>query len=90
MGIGKADSKPCFYCEDDDHAAHTLFDCAEWENQRRAVTWRVGKHLCPDNILHVILKSETNWNEITEIITDIIKTKETDGRQRERHEDQVQ
>ena len=63
-----------------ENAEHTLFVCARWGAERKAVGRAVGVQLTPDTMVSLMLQSEQIWMLIELFVTLVMKTREFDGR----------
>ena len=77
------DSPVCVYCEGaEDSAEHTFFACGRWAQERRALEATLGCNCTPDNIVTLMVNSETNWNEIATYVEKILRTKKIEEKKR--------
>ena len=75
------DDESCRYCGSlVENAEHTLFVCARWAAERKAVGRAVGAQLTPDTIVSFMLQSERIWMLIESFVTLVMKTRQLDGR----------
>ena len=63
-----------------ENAEHTLFVCARWGAERKAVDRAVGALLTPDTMASLMLQSEQIWMLIESLVTLVMKTREIGGR----------
>lgn len=77
----KLASEPnCLNCGDIDTAEHTVFSCPRWSRDRFLLSQKLDGGFSKENMVVHMLESKDKWNEITEFITNIMKTKEEDER----------
>lgn len=74
--IGKAQTPKCLYCEENDNPEHTFFGCVRWEREKEETESVLGEFLTKENLVSTMLQSESNWKEISNMITKIMKQKE--------------
>ena len=65
-----------------DDAEHTLFARGEWSVAREAASRSVGAELTPDMMVPLMLKSEECWQHVESFVTQVMRTKDLDGRSR--------
>ena len=71
-----AESDLCVYCVDEvDTAAHTIFECGRWNNEREEAENELGVRLTPDNTIPTMLRCKENWDIIGKLMYDIIEEK---------------
>jgi len=63
----------CPSCLLDEDAEHVFFRCARFQTERRQLEEQFGEPLTPDNIVPLMLRSESNWNAAAEFAAAIIK-----------------
>nr|CAH7732275.1 unnamed protein product [Callosobruchus chinensis] len=78
--IGKATDDKCMYCSERDDAAHTLFQCPRWEDERQRVNHRLGVTLDTVNMLSTLLTSAGNWKVVQAFVKGVLMKKERDER----------
>ena len=77
------DSPVCVYCEGvEDSAEQTFFACDRWAQGRRALEVTLGCNCTPNNIVTIMVNSETNWNEIATYVEKILRTKKIEEKNR--------
>ena len=58
----KREDESCRYCGTlVENAEHTLFVCARWGAERKAVGQEAGAQLTPDTMVSLMLQSEQKW-----------------------------
>ena len=63
-----------------ENSEHTLFVCARWGVEKKAVGRAVDAQLTPDTMVSLMLQSEQIWMLIESFVNLVMKTKELDGR----------
>ncbi|KAF0711307.1 Retrovirus-related Pol polyprotein from type-1 retrotransposable element R1 2 [Aphis craccivora] len=82
--FGKLESSECWFCGDPiDDAAHTLFVCDAWHQKRRQVEIPLHTVLNAGNLVQTMLASKANWDMVSNMLQDIIKSKEAEERRRQ-------
>lgn len=81
--FNKDSADHCIYCGEIDTAEHTIFHCSRWNSLRTGATVETGLEIGVDNLVTVMISSESNWNIIHRMIAGIMKTKETEERARQ-------
>lgn len=74
--IRKAQTPKCLFCEETDDPKHTLFECVRWCRERDEVEEMLGEKLTKDNMVKMMLQSNTNWKDISTMVHKIMKGKE--------------
>lgn len=82
--MGRKNSPKCDYCEEDDNADHTFFQCDRWETERREMWSTLGEVCSPDNVVDVMLRSEVNWDAVAKYVGRVLRTKKKEEQERER------
>lgn len=78
------DSANCDYCDATiDDAEHSLFHCVKWNRERASMSTNVGDEVTPDNIVELMLSSESKWITIETFIRSVISKKVEDRKIRE-------
>lgn len=80
--IGKDTSDKCAYCGGTDTVAHTIFVCNRWREKRGVVKQRLGKEIRSDNLVDTMMESKQSWEEVHQMIRDIMRNKEKEMRTR--------
>lgn len=83
-GKKKRNSAECNYCREEDDAQHTLFHCIRWEEYRQRYLLETGARFDLPNMRAKLISREREWQEMYDIVRNILKTKEDE----ERHERQ--
>ncbi|XP_064214106.1 uncharacterized protein LOC135266775 [Tribolium castaneum] len=82
--IGKTADERCWFCgEDRDDPEHTLFLCERFDGERleymkKTLTWPNA-----EEFVEVMLSSEENWASTSQLVRNIIRTKEREELRRE-------
>ncbi|KAJ8958685.1 hypothetical protein NQ318_016411 [Aromia moschata] len=79
--IGKIDNRECLYCGEIDDAAHTVFHCKRWKEERKIMEEEVGRQLTPENLVSEMSESEKKYKAAERGIIAIISTKEREERE---------
>ncbi|KAJ8953483.1 hypothetical protein NQ318_023604 [Aromia moschata] len=87
--IGKIDNRECLYCGEIDDAAHTVFHCKRWKEERKIMEEEVGRRLTPENLVSEMLESERKYKAVERGIIAIISTKEREEREIEEEEERL-
>lgn len=82
--IGKAKGDECAYCGDPDTAAHTIFSCKRWKQLRERAGNKLGKEITANNLVDSMIESRQNWEELHQMIRQIMKIKEAEERVRQK------
>ncbi len=76
--MGKVDDTSCFYCNAElDDVEHTFFACVKWRSERQELQRRIG-NVTPDNIVDIMLATNSGWNEVAQYVEAILRLKKTD------------
>ncbi|KAF0733002.1 Reverse transcriptase domain-containing protein [Aphis craccivora] len=79
----KLESSECWFCGNPiDDAAHTLFVCDAWRQKRRQVETPLHTVLNAGNLVQTMLASKANWDMVSNMLQDIIKSKEAEEQRR--------
>ena len=79
----KQDEESCRYCGSSvDDAEHTLSVCGRWGEAKRAACQALGSELASDTMVPVMHHSEESWKHIESFITQVMRTKNLDGRKK--------
>lgn len=81
--IGKSNNRKCWYCDNEDSALHTMFNCIKWSENRIYVKHQLGFDVTAENVADLLLTSEKIWKIITKMIKTIIQAKIVDERRRQ-------
>lgn len=73
--IGKRADDRCFFCEDNDSPEHMLFYCPGWTNIRTACEGKLGRQITADNMISIMVASESNWKVIHQALVEIMEAK---------------
>lgn len=77
--IKKTESDNCTHCMERDTPEHTLFECQRWEEERRRLEVELGgTALNADNMVEMMMKSDSNWRKVAEWMRKIISKKEAE------------
>ncbi|KAI5738898.1 hypothetical protein M8J77_012483 [Diaphorina citri] len=76
----KVRTSKCNYCDSIDTPEHTFFFCPRFAQNHQSCNRHIGVILTPDNIVGKMLEGQEEWNNINQMITEILKIKEKDGR----------
>ena len=76
----RAENPACPYCGMVDDAAHTLFECKQWEENRRTFETASGMNFNFTNMMSQLLTSEETWENAYRTIRGILETKEIQDR----------
>ncbi|XP_057657404.1 uncharacterized protein LOC130894541 [Diorhabda carinulata] len=72
----------CGMCEQKDDPTHVLYECARWDQERRAVEKKIERILPRENeIVDYLKSSQINWLNISEFMTVVMKKKEKGDRE---------
>ena len=73
-----ADNPDCSDCPDEiDDAMHTIFSCAIWDKERQIACRHLRTILTAENMVSLMTESEGNWRVIEDLITNIMRKKES-------------
>lgn len=75
--IGKATSEECRVCEVVDTPAHTVFDCARWNECRRELLERYP-NISTGTVIEHMLRTREDWNFVKGVIDNILTEKNKD------------
>lgn len=76
LRIRKVDSEVCPSCPNlVDNAEHTIFYCTKFARERLNLEEEVGRRISAENLLSIMLESESNWKKIESLIRNIMETK---------------
>jgi len=75
----KREDSICFYCQDP--VEHTIFRCDRWWRQRTELEVALGTSLEPENMVPLMLLSNSKWEKIVGFLTSVLTKKEEDERQ---------
>jgi len=76
--MGKSERGDCIYGHDClDDAEHTLFVCSRWLIERHALEEVVGE-ISPENIVGLMLESETTWRHVAAYVEKVLRNKKRD------------
>lgn len=68
------DSSSCDSCGAlEENAKHILFECEKWLEERQALNEKMGVNLTPENIVCIMLSSESSWKWCEQYINRVIK-----------------
>lgn len=82
----KRDSPYCRYCDEEDTAAHTMFNCVRWTVMRERVEIYTGEVFDEAEMVNVMLKNVENWRVVARFVGEVMRTKEADERQEQEFE----
>lgn len=71
----KIDTPDCDYCQAEDDAEHTLFNCCRWQTQREEFYNRTGNKFCVAEVVKCLVGSEKEWQNAVGLMKYIIMTK---------------
>ncbi|KAL1489506.1 hypothetical protein ABEB36_014390 [Hypothenemus hampei] len=74
--IGKAESAACWYCGGIDDAEHTIFECPQFTEIRRAAGNRCGVALTKENIGNFISENKEKQEHIFDMLRELMTVKE--------------
>lgn len=77
----KRESPVCRYCEEEDTAAHTIFNRVRWTEERERVELCTGEVLNEATMVKVMLKKVENWRVVARFVREVMRTK---GRTKDR------
>ncbi|XP_039952125.1 uncharacterized protein LOC120769275 [Bactrocera tryoni] len=76
--MGKVEEPSCPYNDaTEDDAEHTFIECERWQGERTVVEGLVGP-INADNVISVMLESETNWGIIQKYAATVLRIKKRD------------
>lgn len=83
--FGKLHTEVCSQCGvSPDDVEHAFFNCDAWHNWRRSACGSTGlDELTPDNLVPTMLRSESDWSIIRNLIERILSTGESEERMRQ-------
>lgn len=91
--IGKAESSGCwFHPEEEDSPKHTLFDCQEWNNERKILMEELDIEtgsIQPEELMEKMLQKEKYWNSFVKFCKSVLSKKEEEERRRKKEEEEV-
>ncbi|CAH0395793.1 unnamed protein product [Bemisia tabaci] len=65
----------CPFCCLPDSPSHTFFACGAFLEERQSLQSELGHIVEPDNIVNVMLKSESHWNSVMRFVRLVLTTK---------------
>lgn len=78
--IGKATDENCVYCGAVDTPAHTIFECPRWRVERLECEIGFRRRIDSQNIINLMMNSESMWRKMHSLIRNIMKKKEREER----------
>lgn len=88
--IGKTTDYFCMYCEAETSAEHTIFECSRWNGQRSCCQSSEKNDVTLENILSMVLQDEANWDNISQLATEVMRKKEKKEREHQFQENRRQ
>lgn len=76
----RADTPNCSYCDKEDDAEHTLFECPRWVVERMDFLRECNTRFNMNNMMEGLQTGEERWNQTYSTIRKIIETKEREER----------
>lgn len=80
----RADTSECRYCNQEDDARHTLFECIRWDEARGHFRQKTGTRFDLRTVRESLTAKAETWDMMYETIRTIIQTKENEDRNLER------
>lgn len=68
----------------EDSAEHTIFGCDRLWGKIRDLEVKIGGDFEADSVIHLMLKSRSNWKAVKAFVGDALRTKEEKERQAQR------
>ena len=85
--IKKAPTDRCWFdCGTPDSPAHTIFECARFTEDRRAVATKVGQQLTQENIAELLVGTKKDGESVIRFLSDVMRKKEKEERRRGQEE----
>lgn len=78
-------SPTCMYCQLEDSAEH-IFVCPRWMHELQKTNSKLNTTLTHVNLVTTMLRSTADWNVVLSMVTNIMKQKESDERDRRRED----
>lgn len=82
--IGKAESGKCWFCGEVDDPQHTIFQCEEFDGERRTAERACGTRVDLESVAELLIRNEKCWNAVAGMLEGIMRAKEVEERRRER------
>uniref|UniRef100_A0A1Y1KZ52 Reverse transcriptase zinc-binding domain-containing protein n=1 Tax=Photinus pyralis TaxID=7054 RepID=A0A1Y1KZ52_PHOPY len=79
LRIGKRDSDECVDCGDRDTEGHAVFECQRWTRGRIETETEVAATLQPENIIQLMIESESKWTKIARFVITVVQTREREA-----------
>ncbi|XP_025199258.1 uncharacterized protein LOC112597427 [Melanaphis sacchari] len=68
---------------------HALFICDRWWRRRRALEVATDTEFTPETVVNTMLESRAKWDTVCGYVVEVLKTREEEERQRQRHIHQI-
>ncbi|CAI6375539.1 unnamed protein product [Macrosiphum euphorbiae] len=86
----KLDSPVCHDCQAPmDDPEHAFFICDRWWRRRRALEVATDIEFTPETVVNTMLESRAKWDAVCGFVVEVLKTREEEERQRQRHIQQI-
>lgn len=79
----RVETPNCPYCDEEDDAEHTLFECPRWEGERSEFLQSSSTLFVLDNMMEGLQTGEERYHQTYRTIRSIIETKEREERTRQ-------
>lgn len=74
--IHRVNSEACPGCPNlVDNAEHTIFYCTKFIRERQDLEEEIGNRISAENVLNIMMESESNWSKVDGLIRKIMDTK---------------
>lgn len=84
--LKKAETDQCWYCDKTDDAAHTLFECRQWEDEREKMKTVMPNFGLNGSLVKDLTASKETWKAFTKMAENIMGSKEAEERKIEQAE----
>lgn len=90
MRFKRRDTSVCYDCmEPVDSAEHALFKCDRWWRRRRVLEVATDTEFTPETVVTTMLENRGKWDAVCGYVVEVLKTREEEERQRQRHIHQI-